>query len=394
MSFLAAAALAIGCRGAPDATPGSAPAGSGSAGRPAGSGAPGAGPAGPGSKRPPPLVAVVSAEARDVRVEARAPVDLRPIEQIELGSKVLGYLASVHVDRGDRVKRGQTLAVVRPSDLPDQLAAARGTLAQTQAQVALAQANLERAGKLAPGGLVSQQELDAAQAAVRSTEAARAAVQGQIGALSVRIGETRIVAPIDGVVAVRRLDPGALVGPGATGNVLTLVRDDVLRVFVAVGERDARSLAVGQEALVELDALPGERVAGKVARLSPSFDPITRTLDAEVHLDNASHALRPGMYGRAAIVLDVHRGATVVPSGAVQFSDGKAFTFVLKGEVVERREVTVGQDDGVTAEIGRGVSPGDEVVVAGADGLSSGAKVRVSRGVDPYSGARKNGHGG
>src|SRR5262245_12458232 len=95
--------------------------------------------------RPPPLVSVAKIEARDVPLEVRAPVDLRPLAQAEVGSKTLGYLDAVLVDRGDRVKKGQVLALVRPSDLPDQLAAARGTLAQAQSATALARTNYDRA---------------------------------------------------------------------------------------------------------------------------------------------------------------------------------------------------------------------------------------------------------
>src|SRR5262245_23567669 len=91
------------------------------------------------NKRPPPLVAVAKVGTRDVPVEVGAPVDLRPLQQADVGSKVLGYLDAVLVDRGDRVKKGQTVALVRPSDLPDQLAAARSSLAQAQASRMLAQ---------------------------------------------------------------------------------------------------------------------------------------------------------------------------------------------------------------------------------------------------------------
>src|SRR4051812_7576262 len=82
-------------------------------------GCPSGGPSQQGSKRPPPLVAVAKVEVRDVPVEVRAPVDLRPLQQADVGSKVLGYLDAVLVDRGDHVKKGQPVALVRPSDLPD-----------------------------------------------------------------------------------------------------------------------------------------------------------------------------------------------------------------------------------------------------------------------------------
>src|ERR1700716_1490229 len=121
----------------------------------------GRGPKGP-TARPPPQVSVAKVEVRDVPVEVRAPVDLRPLTQADVGSKTLGYLDAVMVDRGDSVKRGQVVALVRPSDLPDLLAAARTALTQAESAVSLARANLQRAERLAPDGIVSQQELQQA----------------------------------------------------------------------------------------------------------------------------------------------------------------------------------------------------------------------------------------
>src|SRR4051812_14617808 len=135
-----------------------------------------------------PLVVVGKADLRDVPVEVHAPVDLRPLVQADVGSKVLGYVDAVLVDRGDTVAKGQLVALVRPSDLPDQLAAARGGYAQVQASLSLARTNLDRAEKLAPTGVVSQQELQQATAAMASAEAAEAGSKAQIGALAVRLG--------------------------------------------------------------------------------------------------------------------------------------------------------------------------------------------------------------
>src|ERR1700687_3038165 len=96
-----------------------------------------------GEARPRPVVTIQRVQRRDVLVEIHAPVDLRPIEQADVGSKTLGYLDAVFVDRGDPVKKGQLVALVRPSDLPDQLASARSTLVQVQAALGLARANFE-----------------------------------------------------------------------------------------------------------------------------------------------------------------------------------------------------------------------------------------------------------
>jgi RND family efflux transporter MFP subunit len=337
--------------------------------------------------RPPPAVTVATVQVRDVPVEIRAPVELRPVVQAEVVAKTVGYLDAVLVDRGDVVRKGQLLAVVRPSDLPDQLAAARGTLAQVQASEVLARANRERAERLAPSGVVSQQELQAAVAAHASAEASLAAARANVGALGTRLGEMRIESPLDGVVSQRRLDPGALVGPSTnSGSIVTVERTDELRFFVPVNERDVGALRVGQEAHLEVDAAPGKRYAGKVVRVSPAFDPVARTLDAEVRVRNPGE-LRSRMYGRAAIVTAVHEGALVVPASAVQVSSGHNVVFVLKGDRVQRVTVDVGVDGGTWLEVTRGLARGDEIVTAGADALSDGAAVRPARNVDPYTGA-------
>jgi membrane fusion protein, multidrug efflux system len=341
-----------------------------------------------GKQRPPPLVAVVKVTTRDVPVEIEAPVDLRPLSQAEVGSKVLGYLDAVLVDRGDIVKKGQTVALVRPSDLPDQLSAARSVHEQTQASLDLARTNYDRAKQLAPSGVVSQQALQQAAATMAAAEAAEAGARAQMGALGVRLGETRIEAPLDGVVSARRLDPGALVGPGGSGSIMTVVKADVLRVFIAINEHDAAGVNVGQDAHVEVDALPGKHFRGKVARMAPSFEPTTRTLEAEVHLPNDSGELRPGMYGRGTILLATHAHALVVPVNAVQISNGQPYVFVPRGEKAERRKIQTGVDGGDWLEILSGVKADEEVISAGADGLSDGAAIRVSRDVDPYSGPK------
>jgi RND family efflux transporter MFP subunit len=329
--------------------------------------------------RPAPLVAVARVEVRDVPVTVSAPVDLRPLQVVDIGSKTLGYLDAVLVDWGDRVKRRQLIATVRPSDLPDQLDAERAARTQTQAAIALARSNYDRAQKLSPSGLVSVQELQQATSSLATSQAAEAASKARIEALAVRIGETRIVSPIDGYVLARRLDPGALVGPGAAGPIVTVAQTRTLRVFVAVNEHDAPRIHLGQDAQVELDAFVGRVFSGKVVRISPAFDLSTRTLNVEVQLPNPEGELRIGMYGRASIVLEVHSNATVVPDSAVVINSLGRFAFVLDGDKVRRRTIETGVDGGTWLEVLKGLAAGEEVVTLGTDALADGMQVRVSR---------------
>ncbi|MFM2152202.1 MAG: hypothetical protein RL199_637 [Pseudomonadota bacterium] len=337
--------------------------------------------------RPAPHVVVAKPEVRDLPVEVRAPVELRPFAQVDVVSKVAGHLASVAVERGDAVRSGQVLAVVRPGDLAEQAVAAGEALAQAEAAATLAASNLGRAEAVADSGRLSKQDLEQARTQAAQASAAAASVRAQQQAVKTRLSETTLVAPFDGVVVSRRLDPGALVGPGSTsGAVLTLARTDRLRAVAALAEPAARDVRAHQPAMLDFDAADPVRAA--VSRLSPVVDPGTRTLEVELEVDNAAHRLMPGLYGRVRIETARHRGALTLPSGALPLSGGRHFAFVLAGEQVQRTPVTVGVDGDTWLEVTDGLAADSEVVVAGVDGLSDGAKVRAARGVEPFTGPK------
>jgi len=322
----------------------------------------------------------------DVPVEVRAPVDLRPREQADLLSKQIGYLSAVLVDRGDVVKKGQLLALVRPSELPEQLQAARGQLQQAEAALEQAKLNRARIGSLAPAGVVSTQELQQSSTSLVQAEAQEAAARAQLQAIAVRLGETKIESPLDGVVLLRRFDAGALVGP-QNGAIMTVGRVDILRVFVAVREQESAQVAVHQRVMVEVDARPGDKWTGSVVRLSPGFDPLTRTLEAEVHLNNSDGRLRPGMYGRARIQVGLHKQSLTVPESAVQLSNNQRYVFVIEGGKAQRRAVTIGVDGGTVLEVLSGLKADDLIVVAGRDALADGSPVRTQVGAAPWQSA-------
>jgi RND family efflux transporter MFP subunit len=347
--------------------------------------APGAPPVPKG--RPAPHVVVAKPAVRDLPVEVRAPVELRPWAQVDVVSKVAGHLASVNVERGDVVRAGEVLAAVRPGELADQATAAGEALTQAEAAATLAGSNLKRAEVVADSGRLSTQELEQARTQAAQTTALAASLRAQRQAAKTRLSETTLVAPFDGVVVARRLDPGALVGPGSTtGAVITLARTDRLRAVAPLADQAARDVRPGQPATLDFDAADAFRAS--VSRLSPTADPATRTREVEFEVDNAARRLVPGLYGRVRIETARHDGALTLPSGALPLSGGRHFAFVLAGEQVKRTPVTVGVDGDTWLEVTSGLTPDSEVVVAGVDGLSDGAKVRAARGVDPFAGPK------
>jgi membrane fusion protein (multidrug efflux system) len=311
-------------------------------------------------KRPPPVVQVAHPTVRDVDVTLSYTVDIRPIEQADLQSKVSGYVEKIYVDRGDLVKKGQLLAEIRPSDLTEQVATAREQATQSEAGFKLAEQNVQRARELFKREMISKAELDQAEAQLAMAQAAHGASRSSLGAVSTRLGETHLVAPFTGWVSRRSLDPGALVQPGPqNATILTVVKIDQVRVFVSVLEQQAPLVRRGQAARITVDALPQKVFEGRVTRVPPALDVNTRTLETEIVIPNPDGVLKPGMYGRAELTVDHHPRAVVLPVEAViaEEKDRSVFTVTDVKEkvgVVRRVSVEVGFDGGEWLEITKG----------------------------------------
>lgn len=355
-------------------------------------------------KRPPPLVKIARPEVRDVDVTLAYTVEVKPIEQAELQSKVTGYVQSIAVDKGDRVRRGQVLASIRPSDLPEQANQAREQVGQAEAQFKLESENARRSRELFKRGLISKAELDGQEARLQVAQAARGASQAGLGVVSARLRETAIVAPFDGWVTRRYADPGTLVSPGPTAQaLLQIMRIDTVRVFVNVLERDVPQLRRGLPVSITVDAMPGRAFAGTVTRYAPALDPATRTLEAEIVIPNPEEhgaggvpagidrPLKPGMYGHAALRVATHKSSVVLPVEAVMAEDAARYAFVVEeikpGQPREtgrarRVPVKIGFDGGSWLEVTEGLQGGEDVIVQGMDLISNGAPVTLLR-VDP-----------
>ena len=354
------------------------------------------------AKKRPPLVTVATPEVRDVAVTLGYTVDIRPIEQADLQSKVQGYVERIFVDRGDAVKKGQLLAEIRPSDLPEQVSQARENVGQTEASYRLAAENARRSRELFQRGMVSRADLDQAEAQLQIAESARGSARAGMGVVSTRLAETRLFAPFAGWVSTRNLDPGALVTPGPQNQtILTVVRIDQVRVFVSVLENQAPLVHRGQSASITVDALPGKSFTGIVTRVPPALDPNTRTLTCEIVIGNPDGVLKPGMYGRAALTVDTHPGAVVLPVESVIAEEDQRSVFVVdgikpppdgKGPPVgtsRRVPVTVGFDGGDWLEVTKGLKGDEPVIVAGVDLAGDGVPVTVVRKSSPARAAAR-----
>jgi len=346
-------------------------------------------------------VAVVSSSVPTVRVATVGPAPtssrvllpgaLTAVRTAPIYARTPGYVRRRLVDIGSHVKAGQLLAEIDAPDVDQQVAQARGIVAQTRAARELAQANLARWRELAVDSAVTAQEVDQMQAGYDEAVANLNSAEANLGRLVQLQEYERVAAPFAGVITARNVDPGALVGtaggvsgtltPGtgsAPGSLFTVAQIDTLSVYVTVPEDYAAAVAVGYTAVVTLPALPGDTLRGRVVRTAGSLDPAARTLLTEVRVANPKSAFLPGMYAQVELALGASTPALRVPATALVIRDGPPqVVTVAPDSTVRYQTVRIGRDLGSWVEVTGGLTNGSVIVVNPPDNLGDGARVHV-----------------
>lgn len=292
------------------------------------------------------------------------PAQVLADRQVTLYAKVSGYLQSIAVDKGDSVKAGAALAHI---EMPELMAART----RQQADLRAAEAEfgrIQESSRTAPD-LVVPQMVDQARGRF---EIARASFEQS----ETMLRYATIAAPFAGVITQRFVDAGALTQAGTS--IVTLMDFSKVRLQVAVPELEASRVAVGQPVSVITENLPGTQFEGKVARFTYALDTASRTMLAEVSLDNPKLALRPGMLVTAKLGIERKDSAAIMPAEALVMEKTNAFAYVLDGGKAAKRPLKIGFNDGKNVEVLEGVSADDSIILVGKLGLSNGQPVRVA----------------
>jgi RND family efflux transporter MFP subunit len=357
------------------------------------------------------VTAAVGPLPRTVTVTGTLAAD----EEVVAGFKVAGRVSEIAVDLGSPVRKGQVLARLDPTDFRLRVEQAEAARRQVRAGLGLpgdgsgdrvdpektalvrearavldeARLNRDRMVQLSEKNYIARSEADASRSKLLVAEsryqAALEEIRNRQELLSERssslalarqqMADAVLSAPIDGAVRERRASVGEYLAAGAP--VFGLVRVHPLRLRVAVTERDASSVRVGQAVRVRLEGDPVVH-AGRVARLSPSIQEQNRTLVVEAEVANRDGKLRPGSFARAEIVVEADRTAVMVPASTVVTFAGLEKVFVVKdGKAVEKR-IRTGRRSGDRVEILEGIAAGEQVV-ADPGSLVGGTPVTVTR---------------
>jgi RND family efflux transporter MFP subunit len=332
-------------------------------------------------------------EDLDIRLSYTA--DIQPYQQVNIFSRVDGYIAKLHVDKGDLVKANQLLVEVDHTDYVHAVNRAKANLVAARADVLRQEANvrnallqLTRMEALIKNQFVSQQDVDNAQIAHDMASAQLESLRAQVKQMEVALQQadtnltySYIRAPFAGYIAERNLDAGAFVS-GSTGSTSTMSRGilnlhevGTVRILIEVVEKDVPLVKIGQKADVRAEAYPNRTFEGTVTRIVQALNRQTRTMTVEVDLPNQDHLLKGGMFARVELMVGTHERAVQIPADALTRLDDLQYVYVVQDGNARQIPVEVGDRVGNRLEVVKGLTGDEQVIVFGKDLVSNGTPV-------------------
>lgn len=304
-------------------------------------------------------VITASVQQRSINAGIQAIGTANANEAVSVTSKTTNIVTAIRFNDGEVVNTGQILVELDRGQASADLAAAEAAFEESRSQ-------FNRSRELMATQAVSKSQYEQLEATMKSNEA-------RVAAARARLADTYIRAPFDGRVGLRRISMGTLINPGTV--ITTLDDTSSMKVDFAVPESYVPQLRAGQSVIAATNAWPGRDFTGKVVSVDSRVDPATRAVMVRAVVPNRDAALKPGMFLTVSVSPD-NRPALVVPEESLVPEQARQFVYVLQGETVAKREVTLGRREPGFVEITSGLAAGDKVVVEGTLKLSDGAAIR------------------
>ncbi len=322
-------------------------------------------------------VRTATVETRDLVETLSLTGTLDARSEVTVVPEISARIERVLRNEGDRVPRGELLAVLDDQDFRLARDRAKANLDLAEANRAHAHAEKDRADALLKTGGITDKDHLSAQVAVQVANASHAQARSELALAERQLGRSRITAPISGRVAKRHADAGTIVSAGTP--LYTIVDDSVFELRSAVGSSDFGKLNVGGTVIVTVDALPGFVTEGEVNRISPKVDARSRSFEVIISVPGRPQ-LVSGLFARADVKVREVPGAVTVPPAAL-VRDGsdpsKAQSFVVINGKVERRDLTLAVETPDAVQVASGLKPGEVVVLDPPSALGPGTQVQV-----------------
>jgi RND family efflux transporter MFP subunit len=332
-------------------------------------------------------VRAVQVRRGSVAVEIRGSGQLAPVKQVDIVSPVPGVLEEIRYKVGDSVAAGQLIASVRPTELLERLRqteaslkAARADVGKSESRLKDTEKELERTRELRNRDLIAGQDLKAAEAAAATTRAEtdlaraqEAQQQATVEQLRYIVSFSKIAAPFAGVVSRRQKTAGSRVQRSEP--ILTLASLDLMRVTIGISDKDLNLIQRDTPGQIIVEDFPGRTFEGNVVGVrSAAADSKT---EAEIHVKNSEHLLTGGMVAFVSLSTAEKRSALLIPKQALFKAGEKSYVDVVANRRIQRRVITVGENQKSMIELTSGVREGEWVVAASARPLKANSKVRI-----------------
>lgn len=345
----------------------------------------------------PAQVNVIRVEPRTVPADSIFVAEVQSSHQVEIVARVSGFLDKILYREGEVVREGQPLFLMDQKPFLAQVAAARGALSSSEAQLWTAQANLQRIKPLAELDAASMSDLDNATGAVKAAEAAVMQAKAHLDEAELNLGYTEIKSPVTGVSGDAQVREGAFLAVGMSSHLTYVARLDPIWVTFSVSQNQwdqyKRDIAEGRllpsadkKYQVDVQLADGTLSphSGKVDFVSPAFNQQTGTFMIRAEIPNPEGLLRPGMFVKAVIRGVMRPNALAVPQKAVQQTGNGHAVFVVSAQgTAEVRPVVTGEWVGSDWIISQGLNAGEEVIIDGFQRLAPGMPVQAQNGAAP-----------
>ncbi|HKV27889.1 MAG TPA: efflux RND transporter periplasmic adaptor subunit [Candidatus Acidoferrales bacterium] len=325
-------------------------------------------------------VTVTKVMRSDIRqfVTVSGNVVALPNRDVKVSALVAGRITGLNVAEGDRVHAGEVLATIDSHTYEGQLKQADAALAQARATVQNAEQNLARNQTLYQRGIAAGKDLEDAKTQLSVAQAAEHQAEAAESTVKLQVGRTRILSPLDGVVAKRFASIGEQVDGTAAQPIVEVANIAEVELPGSLPAADLSKIHAGQILPITSEAFPGKTFEGRIVAISPTVDPATNVGSVRIRIGNTTGTLKLGMYLNAQVPVQTHANALTVPAEAIYHDDsGQTRVYQVEGDTAKAIDVKLGIETKDRVEILSGVKDGDTVILTGGYGLGDTTKVKV-----------------
>jgi RND family efflux transporter MFP subunit len=320
---------------------------------------------------------IVIVSSQEIRTGPALSGSLAPEREATVRAELSAPVVETLIDQGQRVNAGQLLIRLDDTAIRDQALSARSSVTTAQANLTVAQHEVDRNEALLKAGAIAERAAEQSRAQLTAARAQLATAQAQAASAEKMLSNTRITSPFTGIVSARSVNAGDVVSPGTA--LVTIVDPSTMRLEASVPAEALSAVRLGAPVDFSVTGYPNRHFSGRVTRINPIADPATRQVRIIASLPNTGGTLVGGLFAEGRVSSESHQ-APVVPQSAVDERGLRPSVVRLKNGRTEKTEVSLGLRDAATetVEVTQGVSAGDTVLLGAARGISAGTPVRVS----------------